>query len=62
LFDLNTKGLIDMLDIPVLIYVFLIVGAALIAGYSLGYKDGHSEGYVRGRAIARAIRESEASK
>ena len=51
-----------MFEIPTLIYVILIVGLALIAGYSLGYREGHGEGYLRGRAIARAIRESEASK
>jgi len=47
---------------PVLIYIFLIVGLALIAGYSIGYREGHGEGYLRGRSIARALRDAEASK
>jgi hypothetical protein len=51
-----------MFEIPTLIYVLLIVGLALIAGYSLGYREGHGEGYLRGRSIARALKESEINK
>jgi len=37
-----------MIEIPVLIWLFILVGLALIAGYSIGHKDGYKEGRTIG--------------
>jgi hypothetical protein len=37
------------------IAIILLMGIALIIGYSIGHKDGNREGYLRGRAVSRHL-------
>jgi hypothetical protein len=44
------------------ICIILLMGLALIIGYSIGLKDGQREGYMRGRAVSRHIASKETSR
>lgn len=46
-------------EIPVIVWIVLLITLSLLAGYSIGHKEGHSEGYLRGRAIASAMKKRE---
>jgi hypothetical protein len=37
------------------IAIILLMGIALMIGYSIGLKDGQREGYLRGRAVSRHL-------
>jgi hypothetical protein len=37
------------------IAIILLMGIALMIGYSIGIKDGQREGYLRGRAVSRHL-------
>jgi hypothetical protein len=37
------------------ICIILLMGIALMIGYSIGLKDGQREGYLRGRAVSRHL-------
>jgi len=37
------------------IAIILLIGIALMIGYSIGLKDGQREGYLRGRAVSRHL-------
>jgi hypothetical protein len=41
------------------ICIILLMGIALMIGYSIGLKDGQREGYLRGRAVSRHIASKE---
>ena len=51
--------MLDLTQIPPLIYVFIITGLTAYICYTLGFRIGHSEGYLRGRAIAKALKDKE---
>ena len=42
--DLNTKGLKMSFEIPVIVWIVLLITLGLLAGYSIGHKDGFREG------------------
>ena len=37
------------------IAIILLMGIALMIGYSIGLKDGQREGYLRGRSVSRHL-------
>ena len=41
------------------IAIILLMGIALMIGYSIGLKDGQREGYLRGRAVSRHLSSKE---
>ena len=47
------------LEVPPLVYVFILMALCTVLGYSIGHREGHSEGYLRGRAIAKALKDKE---
>lgn len=47
------------LEVPPLVYVFILMTLCTVLGYSIGHREGHSEGYLRGRAIAKALKDKE---
>jgi hypothetical protein len=44
------------------ICIILLMGIALMIGYSIGLKDGQREGYLRGRAVSRHIASKESTR
>ena len=44
------------------IAIILLMGIALMIGYSIGLKDGQREGYLRGRAVSRHLSAKETSR
>ena len=41
------------------IAIILLMGIALMIGYSIGLKDGQREGYLRGRSVSRHLSSKE---
>jgi hypothetical protein len=48
-----------LIDLAVIVFTVLMVGAFMLAAYHTGYREGHGDGYLRGRNIARALKEAE---
>ena len=53
------KGRKMLIDLAVIVFTVLMVGAFMLAAYHTGYREGHGDGYLRGRNIAKALKEAE---